>query len=112
NTRIFTLGVGESDGLNASFLDQLAEQTKALSTFVRPQEDIETKVSSLYNKISHPVLANLKLKVEGEGISLAEIYPTQLPDLFHGGQVVVIGKYTGKGPAALRLTGQVGMETK
>jgi len=53
NTRIFTFGVG--DDVNASFLDQLAEQTRAVTTYVRPAEDIETKVSSLYSKISFPV---------------------------------------------------------
>jgi Ca-activated chloride channel homolog len=109
NTRIFTFGVG--DDVNASFLDQLAEGTRAVSTYVRPQEDIEVKVSSLYSKISHPVLANLKLTATGE-VSLSEIYPPQLPDLFHGQQLVVLGRFTGKGPSALKLTGTVGMETK
>src|SRR5262249_42378578 len=37
NTRIFTFGVG--DDVNATMLDQLAEQTRALSTYVRPAED-------------------------------------------------------------------------
>jgi len=32
------------DDVNATMLDQLAEQTRALSTFVRPAEDIEVKV--------------------------------------------------------------------
>ena len=111
NTRIFTFGVGEADGLNATFLDQLAEQTRAVSSFVRPAEDIEVKVSGLFSKISHPVLANLKLTA-GNDVRLAEMYPPQLPDLFHGGQLVVMGRYTGKGPAALRLTGSVGAEEK
>jgi Ca-activated chloride channel family protein len=109
NTRIFTFGVG--DDVNASFLDQLAEGTRAASTYVRPQEDIEAKVSAMYSKISHPVLANLKLTTTGE-VSLSEVYPPQLPDLFHGQQLVVLGRFTGKGPSALKLTGAVGMETK
>src|SRR5262249_20725139 len=74
NTRIFTFGVGEADGIDAAFLDQLAEQTRAVSTFVKPAEDIETKTASLINKISHPVLANLKLSVVGDKRRLAEIY--------------------------------------
>src|SRR5260221_10753974 len=86
NTRIFTFGVG--DDVNATMLDQLAESTRAVSTYVRPAEDIEVKVSSLYSKISHPVLANLKLSATN--VSLAEVYPPQLPDLFHGGQLVVL----------------------
>jgi Ca-activated chloride channel family protein len=112
NTRIFTFGVGESDGLNATFLDQLAENTRAISTFVKPAEDIEVKTASLVKKISHPVLANLKLSVVGDKVGMAEIYPPQLPDLFHGGQVTVFGRYTGAGSVAIQLTGQVGMQTK
>jgi Ca-activated chloride channel family protein len=111
NTRIFTFGVGEADGLNATFLDQLAEQTRAVSSFVRPAEDIEVKVSGLVSKISHPVLANLKLEA-GNDVRLTDIYPPQLPDLFHGGQLVVMGRYAGKGPAALKLTGTVGPESR
>jgi Ca-activated chloride channel family protein len=107
NTRIFTFGVGEADGLNATFLDQLAEQTRAVSTFVRPAEDIEMKVSGLFSKISHPVLANLKLTATNN-IRMVEVYPPQLPDLFHGGQLVVLGRYAGQGPSALKLTGTLG----
>jgi len=109
STRIFTFGVG--DDVNASFLDQLAEGTRAVSTYVRPQEDIEVKVSTLYSKISHPVLANLKIAPTND-VSFSEVYPAQLPDLFHGQQLIVFGRYTGKGASALRLTGTVGKETK
>jgi Ca-activated chloride channel homolog len=109
STRIFTFGVG--DDVNATLLDQLAEKTRALSTYVRPQEDITTKVSSLYAKISHPVLANLKLTTTGD-VRLLEVYPPQLPDLFHGSQLTVLARYSGKGPAAIKLTGSVGKQTK
>jgi len=109
NTRLFTFGVG--DDVNTTFLDQLADTTRAVSTYVRPAEDIETKVSSLYGKMTHPVLANVKLSVS-DNIRLYETYPQQLPDLFWGSQLVVLGKYTGNGPASVRLTGQVGTETR
>ncbi len=105
NTRIFTFGVG--DDVNAVLLDQLANRTRAVSTYVRPEEDIEAKVSSLYAKISHPVLTNLKLST-GDTVQLTEVYPAQLPDLFHGSQLVVAGRYHGKGHTALTLTGDVG----
>lgn len=109
NTRIFTFGVG--DDVNTALLDQLADNTKASSTYVRPAEDIEIKVSNLYGKISHPVLANLKLTTS-ENIKLHEIYPVRLPDLFFGGQLVVLGKYSGQGAAAVKLTGQVGKDVR
>jgi len=109
NTRIFTFGVG--DDVNASMLDTLAEKTRALSTYVRPEEDIEAKVSGLYAKISHPVLSNVKIASTAD-VTFSEVYPAQLPDLFHGQQLTVLGRYSGKGPSAIKLTGMVGKEKK
>jgi Ca-activated chloride channel family protein len=109
NTRFFTFGVG--DDVNTAFLDQLAESTRAVSTYVRPAEDINAKVTSLYGKISHPVLANVRMTTS-DNIRLYETYPVQLPDLFFGSQLVVLGKYSGNGPGAVKITGQVGKETR
>ena len=103
--------VGVGDDVNTVLLDALADSTRAVSTYVRESEDIEAKVSSLYSKISNPVLANLKMKV-GDGVTISEFYPQELPDLFHGTQLVVFGRYTGKGHTAITLTGQIGKETK
>jgi Ca-activated chloride channel family protein len=108
-TRIFTFGVG--DDVNAVLLDQLAEKTRSVSTYVREHEDIEAKVSSLYSKISRPVLTDLKLTVD-PSVKVTEIYPPHLPDLFHGSQLVVLGRYHGHGPARVTLTGRVGQETR
>lgn len=107
NTRIFTFGVG--DDVNAAMLDQLADATRATSTYVREAEDIGTKVAGLYGKISNPILTDLKLVASGN-VQLHEMYPPKLPDLFQGNQLVVIGRYTGTGHAAVRLTGSVGPE--
>lgn len=107
NTRIFTFGVG--DDVNAAMLDQLAESTRALSTYVREAEDIETKVAGLYGKISNPVLTDLKLTTTA-GVQIHEIYPPKLPDLFAGTQLVVIGRYSGSGHSAIKLTGMVGKD--
>lgn len=109
NTRVFSFGVGND--VNTVMLDALADSTKAISTYVRESEDIEAKVSSLYAKISNPVLANLKLQV-GEGVTFSEVYPQELSDLFHGTQLVVLGRYTGKGHTTIKLTGTIGKDTK
>jgi Ca-activated chloride channel family protein len=109
HTRIFTFGVG--DDVNAALLDRLAENTRALSTYVRPAEDIANKVASMYGKMSSPVLTNLKLSTSGD-VKLSEVYPVELPDLFAGGQLVVMGRYSGKGASAITLTGKVGKDNK
>ena len=109
NTRIFTFGVGHD--VNASMLDALAQKTRAASTFVRETEDIEMKVSDLYTKINSPVLENLKLTVNGAA-RVNEVYPPQLPDLFRGNQLVVLGRFSEHGKATIELTGNVGNEKK
>ena len=109
NTRIFTFGVG--DDVNTALLDRLAESTRALSAYVRPEEDIAQKVTSLYSKMANPVLTNLKVTTTGD-VRFNEIYPPELPDLFHGSQLVVMGRFSGKGPSAIKLTGKIGKETK
>jgi len=106
---VFTFGVG--DDVNTALLDRLAEKTRALSTYVRPEEKIEDKVSTLYSKMSNPVLTNLRIETTGD-VKLSEVYPVALPDLFHGGQVEVMCRFSGKGPAALVLTGKVGKDEK
>lgn len=108
-SRIFTFGVG--DDVNAAMLDRLAEESRAVATYVRPAEDIEAKTSGLFAKISHPVLTDLRLTASG-GVRLLESYPPQLPDLFHGGQLIVLGRYAGHGHAALTLTGTIGQESR
>ena len=108
STRIFTFGVG--DDVNAAMLDQLADTTRAISTYVRPAEDIEVKAASLYAKISHPVMTNVRLTTTN--VKLNEVYPQQLPDLFQGGQLVVFGRFSGTGHAAIKLSGLVGKDDK
>lgn len=108
-TRIFTLGVG--DNLNAVFMDRIADQTRALSRYIRPNENVETNVASFFNKINNPVLANLALHI-GNDVRLVDLYPPQLPDLFHGDQLVVLARYQGAGHAAITLKGEVGEEPK
>lgn len=109
NTRIFSFGLG--DDLNAVFLDQLAEQTRAVSSYVRPEQDIEVEVAGFFDKIHHPVLANLRLSTRGK-VRLAEVYPPSLPDLFHGDQLVVLARVDGAGRAKVVLEGHVGVHQK
>lgn len=107
NTRVFTFGVG--DDVNAAMLDQIADGTRAVSTYVRPAEDIEAKVASLHGKISHPVMTDVRLTV-GDNVKLNEVYPPKMPDIFDGNQLVVIGRYSGDGATAIKLSGMVAGE--
>jgi Ca-activated chloride channel family protein len=91
--RVFSFGIGTD--INTKLLDRIAEDTRAVTEYVLPQEDIEHKVSRFYSKISQPVMADIKIKAQG-GIRLSKRHPAQLPDLFKGDQLVVFGRYSSK----------------
>jgi Ca-activated chloride channel family protein len=103
--RLYTFGVG--DDVDAHLLDLLAEKTFGCSTYVRPNEDLEAKVSALAKKIGRPVRTDLKLTISG-GPRLVEMYPPRLPDLFQGDQIQVAGRFEGHGPAKITLQGRAG----
>lgn len=106
NIRTFVFGVGHD--VNTHLLDQIASESKATSQYVQPDEDIEVKVSSFFDKVSAPVLANLKL--DPGDIGAYDMYPRKLPDLFKGMQILVLGRYKKDGHVALKLTGEMNGE--
>jgi len=87
--RVFAFGVGYQP--NVRLLDKLVIDHNGRSDYVKPTEDIETKVSSLYNKIKNPVMTDLTIELEG--VKLRNVYPRKLSDLFDGDQLVVVGRY-------------------
>ena len=106
--RIFAFGVGRD--VNTHLLDAISGQSGGVTEYVRDREDIEVKVSRFYDKASHPVLTNLTLEIEKVGVS--RMYPRRLPDLYHGSQLVVLGRYTGTGHVSLALSGQVNKDAE
>lgn len=111
SSRIFSFGIGND--VNTHLLDKIAEDTRAFTQYVMTGEDIEVKVSSFFSKIRDPLLANVKIDVTGASdIRLTKQYPSALPDLFKGEQLLVAGRYSGSGKAILRLTGTVNGKTK
>jgi Ca-activated chloride channel homolog len=101
STRIFVFGVGYD--VNTRLLDRLAQDNHATSDYIRPSEDIEVKVSSFYNKVSHPILTDAKLSF-GD-VEAYDFYPKELPDIFKGSQLIVVGKYRNGGPTLVTLSG-------
>jgi Ca-activated chloride channel family protein len=99
--RIFVFGVGYD--VNAHFLDKLAQDNHATSDYVSPDEDIEVKVSSFYKKVSQPILTDIQLSF-GK-VETYDIYPKELPDIFKGSQLLVLGKCKGQGSSMVVLSG-------
>jgi len=108
-TRIFCFGIGTD--VNTHLLDKITEETRAFSQYVLPEEDLEVKVSTFFSKIKEPVLANPTLKFTGD-VRVTKLYPSPLPDLFRGDQLVLVGRYSGRGDSAVVLEGTVNGSTR
>ena len=87
--RLFPFGVGYD--VNTLLLDGLANENRGAVAYIEPREDIEVRVSDFFSKVNHPVLSDLKL--DWGGVETDLIYPRTTPDLFHGSQVVLLGRY-------------------
>ncbi|HEU4339494.1 MAG TPA: VIT domain-containing protein [Planctomycetota bacterium] len=103
--RVFTFGVGYD--VDTHLLDGVSEVGRGVSEYVRPEEDIAVKVGAFWEKAGRPVLTDLAMEAAGDKVRLAHVHPSPLPDLFAGTQLVLFGRYTGDGPATVRLTGTV-----
>ena len=88
-TRVFAFGVGYD--VNTHLLDRLSAAGRGTTEYVEPGEDVEQALSTLATKIQHPVLVDLS--IDDAPVQLAEIYPSTLPDLFQGEELVVFGRY-------------------
>lgn len=103
NLRLFAFGVGYD--VDTYLLDSLTQAHHGVSTYVMPGERLDESISAFYAKISTPVLTDLHL--DFGGLSVYDIYPTPLPDLFLGSQIVVVGRYRDGGETTLTLSGRV-----
>ncbi|MDA0587560.1 MAG: VIT domain-containing protein [Planctomycetota bacterium] len=115
--RLFNFGVGFD--VNSRLLDRLSHDHRGQSVYVRPNEDIETHVAGLYNRIGSPLLTDIGMAIEfdreqaaSEPKPIARMYPQQLTDLFYGEQFVVVGRYRKGGAAKVTLTGHYAGEQK
>lgn len=106
--RIFTFGVGFD--VNTHLLDKLSGNQAGVSEYIKPKEEMELKLGQFFEKITYPVLTDLKLEIEG--LRTFDIYPRRLPDLFKGSQLVLFGRYTGDVRGTALLSGKVGSKAQ
>ena len=107
NLRLFAFGLGYD--VNTDLLDSLSADHHGESIYVRPGDALDETLSAFYEKISQPVLTDLSL--DFGGMSVYDVYPQPLPDLFGGSQVLVAGRYKSGGSADLALKGRVGEDS-
>ncbi len=98
--RIFVFGIGAD--VNKDLLTQLAANNNGLAEFLGTDE-VTQRISEFYAKIRNPLLQNLRLTFTPTAVD--EVYPLQLPDIYVGQQLIVLGRYAQPGAAQVTLTG-------
>jgi Ca-activated chloride channel family protein len=104
STRIFCFGLGTD--VNTHLLDRITEATGAFSQYILPDEDLEVKLSDFFTKIKAPVLASPVVRFSDD-VRARLMYPSPLPDLFKGGQLLIVGRYSGHGDTTVTIDGTV-----
>ncbi|MEX1208140.1 MAG: VIT domain-containing protein [Acidimicrobiia bacterium] len=107
STSVFAFGVGYD--VDTFLLDSIARDHHGTTAYVGPGEEIDRAVETLYSKVSSPVLTDVTIEVNG--VTVSDIHPSPLPDVFSGGQLVVAGRYDEPGDATIVLSGRVRGET-
>jgi Ca-activated chloride channel family protein len=102
--RIFPVALGSD--INTHLLDKLSEQTRTFRTYLAAGEDIESGIARFYDKIRSPVLSDIRLDFSGN-VRAGQVYPRDLPDLYRGSSLTVVGRYQGSGRARITVSGLV-----
>ena len=103
NTRVFCIGVGNE--VNRPLLRQLAEDSGGLAAFISRSDNLKRQARAFRRKLMRPVATDLDLTFSG--ISVYDVEPRQLPNLFHGAPIRVYGRYKGDGQARVTLKGDI-----
>lgn len=109
NRRVFSVGIGYD--VNSPLLTTLARGSRGSPTFIAPDEPLEAKISAVFNRLIGPVFTSPKVAAMGPDAALLsgairDVVPGELPDVFQGEQVVIVGRFTTDKPFTLRVSGQ------
>lgn len=106
--RIFTVGVGPN--VNAPLLDRIALQARGVSEYVLSDDQLTYRLESLFRKLSGPVLASPEISAQDSRGNpcpdrFTDMLPQQLPDLYKGDQLVLLGRYRKEKSVTFMLSG-------
>lgn len=98
---VFTFGIGSY--VNTVLLNELAVQNNGFAQFLG-NEELEAVISHFYLTVRNPVLLQTSMSFDPDII--VETYPAQLPNLYKGQQLIVVGRYSNPGTVNINFSGQ------
>lgn len=103
-TRVFSFGVGSST--NRYLMDRMAKIGRGVVAYLGQGDGPNDVMDTFFARISHPAMTDLAL--DFDGMNVADVYPSRLPDVFVGRPVTVTGRFTGKPDGQVRIVGTTG----
>lgn len=101
DVRVFTVGIGPQ--VDTAALTRLADLKRGRYTAIPTASAIRPTMARLYDRMAAPVLVGLA--IESDGPTMVRTYPSTLPDLFAGDELVVTARVQGEGKLDVRLRG-------
>jgi len=88
-SRLFTVGIGSAP--NSHFMRDAARFGRGTFTYIGNRDEVQTKMSTLFEKLESPVLTNVELRFDDPAV---EMWPQRIPDLYAGEPVLVAVKFS------------------
>lgn len=106
NARVFGFGIGSS--VNRHLMDRMSAEGRGEVEYVGLQDDGSAAAKRFHERVRTPLLTDIELVFDG--ITVDEILPRRLPDLFSAKPVVVHGRYQTPGRGFVTVRGKMGGE--
>lgn len=102
DARIFAFGIGTS--VNRYLLDGMADEGRGYARYVDPTDDAFEMAEQLALDLKTPLLTDIS--IDWGTLSVSEMSPARIPDLFAGQQLRVLARHDG-GAGEIRVNGLV-----
>lgn len=103
SSKVFCVGIGNE--VNRPLLKQLAEDAGGLATFISHGDDFDRQADAFRRKLVHPVATELNLAIDG--LQVYDVLPREIPNLYHGSPIRIIGRYKDSGQSEVTVRGTV-----
>lgn len=106
SARMFTFGIGNS--VNRFLIDSMSAEGKGDSEIVTLAEAAEKAVDRFVQRTRSPLLTDVEVRFEG--VSVQQLLPEAIPDVFSEKPIVVMGRYDQPGRGKVVVSGRYGGE--
>jgi len=100
-TRVFVFGIGQ--GINPEALTRIGNEHNGATFLIETESNVVHAVTSLFDFIKDPVVKNPKITFSPNVIY--DVYPSVVPDIDQGQQLVMVGRYTTPGNVTVMVKG-------